>query len=139
MPQFWFTYQVLIELDYAFFMFFMCANSIQLNLLIVYSFSFCTFCKRLHIRILRNGNIPQASSWPQDNHKCLAIFVLLIWHDRKMVRKRAQKNTYKHSTECWEPSTSWWILRQEKMGGDGLILFSKEYNNALQLFFNCRV
>ena len=64
-------------------------SSVISNLLIVYSFKFCTFCKRLHIRILRNDNIPQASSWPQDNHKCLAIFVLLIWHDGKMVRKRA--------------------------------------------------
>ena len=58
--------------------------------IIVYSIiTVYTFCKPLHIRILRNGNIPQASSWPQDNHKCLAIFVLLIWHDGKMVRKRA--------------------------------------------------
>ena len=89
--------------------------------IIVYSIiTVYTFCKPLHIRILRNGNIPKPSCWPQDNHKCLVIFVLLIWHGWMVEKARCTK------TACRS-----YIHWEEKRGGDGLILFPKEYNNVL--------
>ena len=90
--------------------------------IIVYSIiTVYTFCKPLHIRILRNGNIPKASSWPQDNHKCLVIFVLLIWHG--MVESAYNsKYTALHIYR---------VCAQREGGGDGLILFPKEYNIML--------
>ena len=65
---------------------------LQSKAIIVYSIiTVYTFCKPLHIRILRNGNIPKPSCWPQDNHKCLVIFVLLIWHGWMVEKAAAQR------------------------------------------------